>query len=679
METGFEPPREGPQNIHFRAVAASRRLSADVNDVARVSTASRFSVGSGGWFRASRSPHAHLVPPAVRFTTVASVCSVPVVFSLILALLAVALARDRRPSFPNISGDGYRSFADVVCDESGCPVVDAIRQAVDRGLSAFGLTVRAVPVGWHDTIALTLPVPWADAVLAWTKAATSVSVLRDGTVVFVKIDMLQGYLSAVAPLQCGPNKSSTGHGHGPRGFRHIVLCHEGDLAFTEQHRRLLDASSCVSALYVQNIAHGVAPHQRLRSIPIGFEDRWRSHGSVASAFGSMTPALTLLQHVRSLEHLMSRAGLIDSTGRFTGPRNVTSTAAKPFEARPFALAAFHAANNLAARCSALRATVQLDGVATSRVSGADRCESQPLHSVPHWAGVFQRDLVEAWIMWGADWPEGPWRENRWDSADIMGGATQQRKLSKSSPLSQPWVSAGMDQDPKLPDLAPHLAEYLRLLSNHPFVLSPEGNGIQCHRTWEALLSGAIPVLTATHTAVDDVLDGLPAVLIPDWEAIAPAHLWLNSLKNVGAPPSVPTAATAAVRLLLGVHMRVRVALLNTFSARAMQAVIDSQTQTEDHSTGGTGILFQLWQHPRSDSAPLCVLDIAAAEVKTLDDCRLPGGERIIETFPFDPAIAAVPTAQLSSTQLYRLAHSVLDLDRMYLPYWLQQIQRARVL
>jgi len=47
-----------------------------------------------------------------------------------------------------------------------------------------------------------------------------------------------------------------------------------------------------------------------------------------------------------------------------------------------------------------------------------------------------------------------------------------------------------------------------------FVLSPEGVGIDCHRTWEALLLGCIPVLK--RSAFTSILDGLPVVLLNSW-------------------------------------------------------------------------------------------------------------------------------------------------------------------
>lgn len=37
-------------------------------------------------------------------------------------------------------------------------------------------------------------------------------------------------------------------------------------------------------------------------------------------------------------------------------------------------------------------------------------------------------------------------------------------------------------------------EYIERMSLHKFVISPPGNGIDCHRTWEALYVGSIPIV-----------------------------------------------------------------------------------------------------------------------------------------------------------------------------------------
>jgi hypothetical protein len=38
-------------------------------------------------------------------------------------------------------------------------------------------------------------------------------------------------------------------------------------------------------------------------------------------------------------------------------------------------------------------------------------------------------------------------------------------------------------------------EYINNICNHFYTLSPEGNGIDCHRTWECLYLNRVPIVT----------------------------------------------------------------------------------------------------------------------------------------------------------------------------------------
>jgi hypothetical protein len=42
--------------------------------------------------------------------------------------------------------------------------------------------------------------------------------------------------------------------------------------------------------------------------------------------------------------------------------------------------------------------------------------------------------------------------------------------------------------------------YLINLKKHKFVVSPPGNGIDCHRNWEAIYLGCIPIVLNSHFA-----------------------------------------------------------------------------------------------------------------------------------------------------------------------------------
>lgn len=65
-------------------------------------------------------------------------------------------------------------------------------------------------------------------------------------------------------------------------------------------------------------------------------------------------------------------------------------------------------------------------------------------------------------------------------------------------------------------------KYLLEMSRYKFVLSPQGNGLDCHRTWEALLMGAIPVMKTS--TLDSLYEGLPVIIVQDWDDITEEFL-----------------------------------------------------------------------------------------------------------------------------------------------------------
>lgn len=66
-------------------------------------------------------------------------------------------------------------------------------------------------------------------------------------------------------------------------------------------------------------------------------------------------------------------------------------------------------------------------------------------------------------------------------------------------------------------------ELWRMYSRHLFALSPRGNGLDSHRTWELLFFGVVPIVTSS--SLDPLFDGLPVVVVQDWTDIcAPGFL-----------------------------------------------------------------------------------------------------------------------------------------------------------
>ena len=59
-------------------------------------------------------------------------------------------------------------------------------------------------------------------------------------------------------------------------------------------------------------------------------------------------------------------------------------------------------------------------------------------------------------------------------------------------------------------------------SKHKFVLSPKGAGEDCHRTWEAVITGCIPIVKSS--SLNELYQDLPIVVVNDWSEITEEFL-----------------------------------------------------------------------------------------------------------------------------------------------------------
>jgi hypothetical protein len=65
--------------------------------------------------------------------------------------------------------------------------------------------------------------------------------------------------------------------------------------------------------------------------------------------------------------------------------------------------------------------------------------------------------------------------------------------------------------------------YFSTLSNYKFVISPEGNGIDCHRHYEALMYGCIPIVER-NSLTEQKYSGLPVLWTIDYSEITEKYL-----------------------------------------------------------------------------------------------------------------------------------------------------------
>jgi len=65
-------------------------------------------------------------------------------------------------------------------------------------------------------------------------------------------------------------------------------------------------------------------------------------------------------------------------------------------------------------------------------------------------------------------------------------------------------------------------DYLVDVCHSKFILSPHGNGLDCHRTWEALYLETIPIVKTS--TLDKLYDDLPVIIVDSWKSVTPEFL-----------------------------------------------------------------------------------------------------------------------------------------------------------
>lgn len=80
---------------------------------------------------------------------------------------------------------------------------------------------------------------------------------------------------------------------------------------------------------------------------------------------------------------------------------------------------------------------------------------------------------------------------------------------------------------------------------YAFSVSPHGNGLDCHRTWEDLVLGCIVIVKTSP--LDPLYKGLPVVIVKDWKEITQENLekWLEQYGDAFTNPSYREKLTNA--------------------------------------------------------------------------------------------------------------------------------------
>ena len=58
--------------------------------------------------------------------------------------------------------------------------------------------------------------------------------------------------------------------------------------------------------------------------------------------------------------------------------------------------------------------------------------------------------------------------------------------------------------------------------SYTFGASPHGNGLDCHRTWEMLYLGMVPIVESS--SLDPLYEGLPVVIVKDWKHLCERNM-----------------------------------------------------------------------------------------------------------------------------------------------------------
>jgi len=66
-------------------------------------------------------------------------------------------------------------------------------------------------------------------------------------------------------------------------------------------------------------------------------------------------------------------------------------------------------------------------------------------------------------------------------------------------------------------------EYLRRIKQHKFVLSPRGNGLDCHRTWEVLMMKRVPIIKREGN-LEKLYENIPVLFVDSWEDLNKLNL-----------------------------------------------------------------------------------------------------------------------------------------------------------
>ena len=103
----------------------------------------------------------------------------------------------------------------------------------------------------------------------------------------------------------------------------------------------------------------------------------------------------------------------------------------------------------------------------------------------------------------------------------IGTATDGRRR-RNNPINRHSILRILNNNGIYNIMAEH-NEYFYKLPNYKFIISPEGNGIDCHRHYEALMAGAIPIVE-DNPLIREKYKNLPVLYTKDYSEITAEYL-----------------------------------------------------------------------------------------------------------------------------------------------------------
>lgn len=106
-------------------------------------------------------------------------------------------------------------------------------------------------------------------------------------------------------------------------------------------------------------------------------------------------------------------------------------------------------------------------------------------------------------------------------------------LPTTSPLNEYWKQSHVEGKIKVVETHP---DCYKEMCKCKYILSPPGIGIDCHRTWEALYLGCIPIVESS--SISDLYEDLPLLVVDRWNDITldllkDSYYNINELKKRG--------------------------------------------------------------------------------------------------------------------------------------------------